>query len=94
MNKAELTEVIANKIGISKKQAEETLELITATITETIKNGGEVTLTGFGTFSARERKGRIGVNPRNPSEKINIPSVKVPKFKAGKNLKDTLKGRI
>lgn len=94
MNKAELTDVIANKIGISKKQAEETLELITQTITETIKNGGEVTLTGFGTFSARERKGRIGVNPRNPTEKITIPAVRVPKFKAGKNLKDTLKGKI
>ncbi|KKQ57263.1 MAG: DNA-binding protein HU [Parcubacteria group bacterium GW2011_GWA2_38_13] len=93
MNKAELSEVIASKIGISKKQAEETLELITETITTTINTGGEVTLTGFGTFSARERKGRIGVNPRNPSEKITIPNVKVPKFKAGKNLKDTLKGR-
>lgn len=94
MNKAELSEVIANKIGISKKQAEETLEFIMATITETINAGGEVTLTGFGTFSAKERKGRVGVNPRNPSEKINIPAVKVPKFKAGKNLKDTLKGKI
>lgn len=93
MNKAELAEAIANKIGISKKQAEETLELITETITTTINQGGEVTLTGFGTFSARERKGRIGVNPRNPSEKITIPNVKVPKFKAGKNLKDTLKGK-
>jgi len=93
MNKAELSEVIASKIGISKKQAEETLELITETITTTINQGGEVTLTGFGTFSARERKGRIGVNPRNPSEKITIPNVKVPKFKAGKNLKDTLKGK-
>lgn len=93
MNKAELSEVIATKIGISKKQAEETLEFITETITTTINQGGEVTLTGFGTFSARERKGRIGVNPRNPSEKITIPNVKVPKFKAGKNLKDTLKGK-
>jgi DNA-binding protein HU-beta len=93
MNKAELADVIAQKIGISKKQAEETLELITETITTTINQGGEVTLTGFGTFSARERKGRIGVNPRKPSEKITIPNVKVPKFKAGKNLKDTLKGK-
>lgn len=93
MNKAELSEVISNKVGVPKKQAEDILELITATITETIKNGGEVTLTGFGTFSARERKGRVGVNPRNPSEKITIPNVRVPKFKAGKNLKDTLKGK-
>ena len=93
MNKAELADVISNKIGISKKQAEETVELITDTITSTINKGGEVTFTGFGTFSARERKGRIGVNPRNPKEQITIPNVKVPKFKAGKNLKDTLKGK-
>lgn len=91
MNKAELAVTIVNKIGISKKQAEETIELITSTITHTIKNGGEVTFTGFGTFSARERKGRMGVNPRNPQEKIPIPNVLVPKFKAGKNLKDALK---
>jgi len=48
-------------------------------------------LTGFGAFSARTRKGRIGVNPRNIEEKITIPPVKVAKFKAGKNLKDSLK---
>jgi len=91
MNKAELAEVISSKFGGTKKQAEEILEFITHTITEHIKKGGEVTLTGFGTFSARQRKGRVGVNPRNPSEKIDIPSVRVAKFKAGKNLKDTLK---
>ncbi|MEK7072789.1 MAG: HU family DNA-binding protein, partial [Patescibacteria group bacterium] len=47
--------------------------------------------TGFGAFSARKRKGREGINPRNPSEKITIPSVVVAKFKAGKNLKEALK---
>lgn len=91
MNKDELSNLIAEKIGIAKKQALDVLDLMTDTITQTIKAGGEVTLTGFGTFSARQRKGRIGVNPRNISEKIEIPSVKVAKFKAGKNLKDALK---
>jgi len=91
MNKAELSEVISQKIGISKKQAEDVIDCITETITQTIKGGGEVTITSFGAFSARRRAGRIGVNPRNPTEKINIPSVVVPKFKAGKGLKDTLK---
>ena len=61
------------------------------TIVEKLKQGQEVTLTGFGAFSARTRKGRIGVNPRNISEKIEIPPVKVAKFKAGKNLKEALK---
>ncbi len=91
MNKAELAEKIANKVGITKAQAEEALNVFTQITTETIKGGGEVTLTGFGTFSARRRKGREGINPRNPSEKITIPSVVVAKFKTGKTLKDALK---
>ncbi|MFA5029783.1 MAG: HU family DNA-binding protein [Patescibacteria group bacterium] len=93
MNKAELAEKIAERVGITKPQAEEALNTLTQITTETIKAGGEVTLTGFGTFSARARKGREGINPRNPQEKIAIPSVVVAKFKAGKNLKDALKGK-
>ena len=91
MNKAELIEVISQKVGISRKEAESSVDTLTETIIEKLKAGEEVTLTGFGAFSARTRKGRTGVNPRNPSEKIEIPSVVVPKFKAGKNLKEALK---
>jgi DNA-binding protein HU-beta len=91
MNKAALIEVIVQKVGITKQQAENAIDTITATIIEQIKAGDEVTITGFGAFSARTRKGRIGVNPRNPSEKIEIPNVRVPKFKAGKVLKESLK---
>jgi len=91
MNKAELAALLADKCGVTKKQAEDMLESLTSTITETIKIGGEVTLTGFGTFSARVRKGREGVNPQRPSESITIPPTKVVKFKAGKTLKDALK---
>ncbi|MFH0779732.1 MAG: HU family DNA-binding protein [Parcubacteria group bacterium] len=91
MNKAELAAVIADKSGITKKQAEDVLELLVTTIIDTIKVGGEVTLTGFGTFSARVRKGRVGVNPQRPTEKIDIKPTKVVKFKAGKTLKDELK---
>ena len=91
MNKAELIEVISEKVGISKKEAEDAVDTLTDTITSKLKEGQEVTLTGFGAFSSRTRKGRVGVNPRKPSEKINIPSVVVPKFKAGKNLKEALK---
>ncbi|HLA26056.1 MAG TPA: HU family DNA-binding protein, partial [Patescibacteria group bacterium] len=60
-------------------------------ITSTIKSGGEVTITGFGTFSSKRREARMGVNPQKPQEKIQIPAVTVPKFKAGKTLKDALK---
>jgi len=92
MNKADLIEVISAKVGISKKETENVIDTLVDTIITKLKEGQEVTLTGFGAFSARTRKGRIGVNPRNPSEKIEIPSVTVPKFKAGKNLKEALKG--
>ncbi len=91
MNKAKLIEVIAEKVGVSKKQAEDMIENFTAIVTEQLKKGGEVTLTGFGTFSAKTRKPRVGVNPQNTEEKIDIPAVTVPKFKAGKALKDALK---
>ena len=88
MNKAELVEVISEKVGVPKKEVEDIIDNLTDTIINKLKEGQEVTLTGFGAFSARARKGRVGVNPRNPSEKIDIPSVVVPKFKAGKNLKE------
>lgn len=93
MNKAELINRIAEKIGVSKKQAEDMLEAMLEITTNTLKEGGEVTLTGFGTFSAKERSARGGVNPQKPSERIQIPAVTVPKFKAGKALKDALKNK-
>lgn len=93
MNKAELVSKIAEKVSLSKKQAEDAVETFTDIVTETLKSGGEVVLAGFGAFSARKRAGRMGVNPQNPSQKIQIPSVVVPKFKAGKALKDALKGK-
>lgn len=91
MNKAELIDVIAAKAEVPKRQAELMLEGLLETIISTLKSGGEVTLTGFGTFSARKRTARLGVNPQKPGEKIQIPEVTVPKFKAGKALKDALK---
>lgn len=93
MNKAELAQKIADKVGISKAQAEEAMNAFTEIAIDAMKAGGEVVLTGFGTFSARARKGREGINPRDPAQKITIPTVVVAKFKAGKNLKDALKGK-
>jgi DNA-binding protein HU-beta len=91
MNKAELIDTVSQKTNVAKRDVEQVLDVMLDTITVKIKDGDEVTLTGFGAFSARTRKGRVGVNPRNPQEKIDIPSVVVPKFKAGKNLKEALK---
>ncbi|MDP2684632.1 MAG: HU family DNA-binding protein [bacterium] len=93
MNKAELINRISEKIGVSKKQSEDMLESMLEIITNSLKDGEEVTLTGFGTFSAKERSARGGVNPQNPSERIQVPAVTVPKFKSGKSLKDALKGK-
>lgn len=93
MNKAELVSKLAEKVGLSKKQAEDVVETFTGLVTETLKAGDEVVIAGFGAFSARKRAGRMGVNPQNPSQKIQIPAVTVPKFKAGKALKDALKGK-
>jgi len=93
MNKAELIERIAEKTGTTKKQAEDMVETFTAIVIEELQNDREVVIAGFGAFSAKQRAAREGVNPRNPSQKIQIPAVKVPKFKAGKGLKDAIKGQ-
>lgn len=93
MNKAELAAKLSERVGITKKQAEDLLEAFVDITIQTLKGGGEIVLAGFGAFSARQRKGRIGVHPRKPTEKITVPPVVVAKFKAGKNLKDALKGK-
>ena len=91
LNKAELAQRIAEKAGCSKKEAEAMLEAFTDIVTATLAGGGEVTLAGFGAWSAKVRKGRMGVNPQNPTQKIQINPVTVPKFKAGIGLKSALK---
>ena len=91
MNKAELAAKIAERLKTPKKSAEDFIAAFEDIVTLTLAEDHEVTIAGFGTFSARVRKGRIGVNPQKPSEPITIPPVFVPKFKAGKALKDTLK---
>ncbi len=91
MNKAELAATIADKVGVTKKEGEEMVAAFVETVTTTLVSGGEVSIAGFGAFSAKLRAGRVGVNPQNPTQKIQIPPVTVPKFKAGKGLKDALK---
>ncbi|MDP2736736.1 MAG: HU family DNA-binding protein [bacterium] len=93
MNKVILAENIAQKTGLNKKDIEKVLDAFEESVIEALKKGEEVTLTGFGTFSARTRTARMGVNPQKPSERIQIPEVIVPKFKSGKALKDALKSK-
>jgi len=90
MNKAQLISKIAENVGISKKQAEQALETFTSSVIESLKKGEEVSIAGFGTFLAKKRASRTGINPRT-GEKIEIPEITVPKFRAGKALKDALR---
>ena len=87
----ELVDAIAAKVDCAKKEAEDMVNAFEAIITSTLKKGDKVTLTGFGTFEARKRKARQGVNPQTGA-KIQIAATTAPKFKAGKSFKDAIKG--
>jgi len=91
MNKIELIEKLAERLEMDKKDVTKVLEGFEQLVIDYLKKGEEVTLTGFGTFVAKFRSSRMGVNPQNPSERIKVPAVTVPKFRAGKTLKDALK---
>ncbi len=89
MNKNDLTNVVADKSGLSKSQASEAVDAVFEAITSALKSGDEVRLVGFGTFAVSQRKASKGRNPATGAE-IDIPASNQPKFKAGKGLKDAL----
>ena len=89
MNKADLVSKVAEKTGLTKKDADKAVAAVFESIQETLKAGNKVQLVGFGTFETRERGARTGRNPRS-GETIQIPASKVPAFKAGKSLKDAI----
>jgi len=89
MNKAELIARIAADAGISKAQAEKALGAFTGAVTDSLKGGNKVSLVGFGTFDISARAARTARNPRT-GESINVPASNVPRFKAGKALKDSV----
>lgn len=93
MNKFQLADSIVAKTSLPKKDVELVMKTMLEVITESLMKNEEVTLTGFGTFSSKHRSARMGVNPLKPAERIQIPAVNIPKFKAGKALKDALKGK-
>ena len=89
MNKTELIDHIAKQSDISKAAAGRALDAMMGAVRTTLKRGGAVTLVGFGTFTVGKRLARTGRNPRT-GEPIKIKSAKVPKFRPGKGLKDSL----
>lgn len=92
MTKQEFVAEVARKSQLSNRDAAKAVDAFLETVTDTLKGGGDVSFTGFGKFSTQQRAARTGVNPRNPSEKVNIPAARVPKFSAGSSLKSAVKG--
>jgi len=89
LNKAELIGSVAEKAGMPKKDAEKAVNAVFATIEEALAKGDKVQLVGFGTFEVRERAARTGRNPQT-GEEIQIAASRVPAFRAGKALKDSV----
>ena len=87
MNKTELVDSIAKKSGLTKKDSEAALSAFIDAVSKALKKGDRVQLVGFGTFEVSKRAARTGKNPQT-GEQIKIPAAKLPKFKAGKALKD------
>ena len=90
MNKDQLLDAMAAKANITKAQAGDALAGMLEAITTTLSSGGAVALTGFGSFQVSHRAARQGVNPRT-GEKLQIAAMNVPKFKAGKALKEAVR---
>jgi DNA-binding protein HU-beta len=89
VNKSELVDVIAKHAEISKAAAGRALDAVVAGVVEALKSGDSVTLVGFGSFYVGERAARTGRNPRTGKD-IKIKAAKLPKFRAGKGLKDAV----
>ncbi|MBN1141082.1 MAG: HU family DNA-binding protein [Deltaproteobacteria bacterium] len=89
MTKVELVNAIAEKAGLTKAEAEKALKAVIESITAAMKKGDKVALVGFGTFSVGARAARTGKNPQTGA-KIQIKASRVPRFKAGKTLKDAV----
>ena len=89
MNKTELVAAVAEKAGLSKKDAEKAVAAVVDSVVESLKAGDKVQLVGFGTFEVRERAARTGINPKT-KEAIKIAASKNPVFKAGKAFKDAV----
>lgn len=89
MTKAEFIDAIAANGDYSKKDAEKALKTVINTITDSLVKGEKISLVGFGTFEVKDRAAKTAINPRT-GETVNVPAKKVPTFKAGKGLKDTI----
>ncbi|CAI6276642.1 HU family DNA-binding protein [Bacillus subtilis] len=92
MNKTEFVGAVAEKLGVSKKEATPKVEAVFNGIVETLAKGESIKIPGVGTFEVRERAARKGRNPQT-GEEIDIPATKAPAFKPAKSLKDAVKAK-
>jgi DNA-binding protein HU-beta len=90
MNKADIIDVVQEAVGGTKADAERAVEAVIAAITNSLAKGVEVSVAGLGIFTAKTRAARTGRNPRT-GEMIQVPAMRVPKFRAAKALKDAVK---
>jgi DNA-binding protein HU-beta len=91
VTKQEFVAEVARRAQLSNRDAGKAVDAFLDTVVDTLKGGGDVAFTGFGKFSTQQRAARMGVNPRNPGEKVHIPAARVPKFSAGSGLKSAVK---
>jgi DNA-binding protein HU-beta len=92
VTKQEFVDTVAQRSGLSRREAGQAVDAVLDSITDALKRGDSVSFTGFGKFATSHRKERMGVNPRNPSQKVHIPAATVPKFTAGSVLKQAVRG--
>jgi len=92
VTKQEFVDKVADKTGMNRREAGQAVDAFLETIEEALKARDSVNFTGFGKFATSERKARMGVNPRNPGQKVHIPAATVPKFTAGSSLKQAVRG--
>jgi len=91
INKQEIVDIVADQTRLPRRDIESVVNAFLELLISKLSLNEEINLSGFGKFEVRERKGRRGVNPRNPRQEIQVPSVRVAKFRPGKTLKEAVK---
>jgi len=92
VTKQEFVDAVAQRSGLNRRDAAKAVDAVLEAITDALTRRDSVNFTGFGKFATSDRKARMGVNPRNPSQKVHIPAATVPKFTAGSALKGAVRG--
>jgi nucleoid DNA-binding protein len=93
MNKSEFVSRVAKKTGMTTAEAQRVVQAVLDEVSDSLKSGEDVAFAGFGKFTVSQRAARTGVNPQDPSKKVQIPARKVPRFTPGAVLKEAVSGK-